>query len=78
MRVKETVTHQGIGGKKFRKEFELTFEEVERKAFDESNIACINFLMRRSDYEKIQYKKFYYGHVGLYGYVLCEDELEGE
>lgn len=80
-KIKETVKHQKIGGKIFYPIKELTFEEVDFKGMRDGNIACINFLLRRSDYEKLTYKRLFYGKVkqkdSYLGYIVCEDELEG-
>lgn len=75
-KVKNTINHQNIGGKEINIEKILTFEDVEYEAFNNSNIACINFLKRRTNFNDILDKKLYYGHVGMYGYIVCEDELE--
>ena len=74
-RVKENVTHQGIGGKEIILERYLTPDEVDNKASN-GNIACLNFCMRRDDFLPEFNKNLYYGHVGDLGYVICEDELE--
>lgn len=75
MRIKEYVTHQGIGGQEIRIEMELTPDEVDERAMN-GNIACFNFCMRRHDFLPEFNKRLYYGHVGNLGYVVCEDELE--
>lgn len=74
-RVKEEVKHQGIGGQTIVIERELTPDEVDEEARN-GNWACYNFCMRRDDFLPEFNKKLYYGHVGLYGYVVCEDEVE--
>ena len=79
-KIKETVTHQKIGGEIFYPEFKLDFDEVVHNAIYENNIACMNFLKRRTELYKIKNKIFYYGKVKqkefYLGYVVCEDELE--
>ena len=45
MKIKEYVTHQGIGGQEIRIEMELTPDEVDERAMN-GNIACFNFCMR--------------------------------
>ena len=77
LRVKESVKHQGIGGKEFVPDFEVSAEEVAKKA-NECNWACRNFCGRRKDFSSKFDKKLYYGHVGVLGYVICKDELEGD
>lgn len=81
--VKKTVTHQGIGGHEFIKEFEVSVDEIDSKALH-GNPACLNFVLRRNDFLPGFNKKCYYGKVRktnepneiLLGYVVCEDELE--
>ena len=82
LRVKKSVTHQGIGGCQFIKEFEITPDEIDEKAM-QGNMACLNFALRRDDFLPEFNKKCYYGKVRkskkddiLLGYVVCEDELE--
>lgn len=73
-KIKEHVTHQGIGGQEINIERKLTADEVDARAL-EGNIACFNFCMRRDDFLPEFNKDLYYGHVGNLGYVVCEDEL---
>lgn len=73
-RIKNSVKHQGIGGKMIRIEMELTPNEVDTQALN-GNIACYNFFLRRDDFLPDFNKKLYYGHVGNLGYIVCEDEL---
>ena len=77
-RVKKTVTHQGIGGKEIRLEFELDADTVFDKAVNEGNWACSNVMNRRSDFNYEFPLKLYYGKVGGLGYVVAEDEFEQE
>lgn len=78
-RVKETVTHQGIGGNIIHIDDNvtktLTCNEVFMQAM-QGNWACKNFIDRRSDFKYDFPYKLYYGHVGALGYVVAEDELE--
>ena len=76
-RIKESVTHQGIGGKEIQLERYLTPDEVDERAMN-GNIACLNFCMRRNDFLPDFNMNLYYGHVDNLGYVVCEDELELE
>ena len=76
-KVKEGIEHQGIGGKEIYIERKLTADEVDEKACS-GNIACLNFCFRRDDFLPEFNKDLYYGHVGNLGYVVCEDELEGD
>lgn len=69
-----------LAGKTFDKHFEVTPDEVDKRAM-EGNPACFNFCMRRDDFLPEFNKKLYYGHIvddeGYdLGYVMCEDELE--
>lgn len=75
-KIKEHVTHQGIGGREINIERELSVVEMTNKAY-EGNVACINFVNRRIEEDNVPgcYEKLYYGHVGNLGYVVCEDEL---
>lgn len=78
--IKETVKHQGIGGKIFYPLELLTAKKVDKEAMS-GNIACFNFILRRQDINIDSRKDLYYGKVevkpNIYlGYVLCEDELE--
>lgn len=76
-RVKGNITHQGIGGKEIRLEFEIKRKaEVLEKACFEGNYACKNFMNRRKDFKYDFPYKIYYGKVGNLGYVVSEDELE--
>ena len=76
-RVSKKVTHQDIGGKEIRLEFEIKdHAEVLEKACFERNPACINFMNRRPDFKHKFPYKIYYGKVGALGYVVAEDELE--
>lgn len=88
MRIKKDVTYKDIkgvrdiAGKEFRVDFELTPDQVDKRAM-EGNMACLNFCYRRDDFLPDFNKKLYYGHItdedGYdLGYVICEDELEEE
>ena len=72
--VKESVTHQGIGGKQIDIEFELPVDEVFTRGMN-GNWACYNFIDRREDFNYQFPYKLYYGKVNGLGYVIAEDEL---
>ncbi len=84
--IKESVTHQDIGGKILmvddrdqRITDTLTKDMVISNAL-EGNFACMNFIERRQDFDPESIldfpHKLYYGHVGGLGYVVAEDEIE--
>ena len=78
--IKNKVKHQNIGGKEFIVDENITEtlspEEVYRQAYS-GNIACINFINRRSDFDNRHFEhKLYYGKVDGLGYVVAEDEFE--
>ena len=69
--IKQSVTHQNIGGQEFVVEGEVSFDDVMRGG----NWACRNFIGRRSD-SITPDLKFYYGKVGALGYIIASDEFE--
>lgn len=73
----EGIEHQGIGGKQITIEREFTVDDILDQPLDSMNIACVNFVLRRSDFitEENGDKKVYYGHVNNLGYFVAEDEL---
>lgn len=74
-KIKEHVTHQGIGGKEITIERLVTMDEVDVKAWN-GNPACFNFIKRREDSMMLPYNTILgYGHVNGLGYIVCEDEL---
>lgn len=81
--IKDEVKHQDIGGKEFIVDEHITEtlspEEVYRQAYS-GNIACLNFIMRRPDFDISHFEhKLYYGKVKGLGYIVAEDEFkEGE
>lgn len=79
-RIKENVEHQEIGGKEIIIERELTIDDVLNMDFNKMPIAMYNFIIRRNDLieEKNGKRKVYYGHVGILGYFVADDELEGD
>lgn len=82
-RIKKTVTHQGIGGQEFIVDEYVTKTLTNDEVFNNGingNPACLNFIMRRPDFNKLFPHKLYYGKVGNLGYVVAEDEFieEGE
>lgn len=79
-KIKRNVTHQEIGGKEIVIDWDvsrkLTPQSVYNRAMN-GNIACLNFINRRPDFNPETFKeKIYYGKVGIYGYVVAEDDLE--
>lgn len=80
-KIKETVTHQGIGGEEFIVDEYVTQDLSNDKVFRmamEGNPACLNFITRRSDFNRDFQHKLYYGKVCGLGYVVAEDEFEEE
>lgn len=78
-RIKKKVKHQGIGGKEFVVDENITETLSNNEVFKQAitgNYACKNFIERRPDFNTKFDKKLYYGHVGVYGYIIAEDELE--
>lgn len=69
--IKQSVTHQNIGGQEFVIEGEVSFSDV----ISGGNWACRNFTNRRSD-SITPNIKFYYGKVGALGYIVASDEFE--
>ena len=69
--IKQSVTHQNIGGQEFVVEGEVSFDDV----MSGGNWACTNFINRRSD-NITPDLKFYYGKVGALGYIVASDEFE--
>lgn len=76
--IKENVEHQGIGGQEIVIERELTIDDILDMDFNKMTIAMYNFVMRRTDLleEKYGKRKVYYGHVGILGYFVADDELK--
>lgn len=75
-KIKESVKHQGIGGKEILLEKKLSLNEV----LEQNTIAAFNFAKRRLDLVSKSDKECakiicYYGHVGNLGYFVAEDEL---
>jgi hypothetical protein len=80
-RLTKNISHQNIGGKEILIERETTLDYFLDKDFDKMVIAEMNFLTRRTDLltlsdETLNKIKAYYGHVGMLGYWVCEDEIE--
>lgn len=76
-KIKEDITHQGIGGKEFIIEEEWDIDDVILKGLFYGNPACRNFLDRRGDEPLgVTRPRTFYGKVGILGYVVAEDELE--
>lgn len=77
----DSIKHQEIGGKEIALEKEFNLEELLTTDFKEMNVALYNFIIRRMDLtdkttEEAEKIKCYYGHVGLFGYYICEDEIK--
>lgn len=78
-KIKKGITHQGIGGKEFIVDVDITRTLNPDKVFEmgiSGNIACYNFLNRRKDFNSSFPFKLYYGKVDGLGYIVSEDELE--
>lgn len=74
--INKEVEHQGIGGKEIEIEKEMTFNDILDTNFHQMSIAMYNFIMRRIDLGIENGRmKVYYGHVGLLGYFVAEDEI---
>lgn len=81
-RISKKVKHQGIGGKTFTVDQQitktLTNDEVFRQALIDGNIACRNFVDRRVDFTyRFPYKLYYVKIDGL-GYIISDDEIDLE
>lgn len=77
--IKNEVKHQGIGGQEFIVDENITEtlsnDEVFRQAVS-GNIACLNFIKRRPDFDYNFEYKLYYGKVSGLGYIVAEDEFK--
>ena len=74
----DSIEHQGIGGKEIMIEKQGTLTYLLDRRFLDMTIGEMNFIQRRidlisGDNENI---KIYYGHVGLLGYFVAEDEIK--
>lgn len=81
----DNISHQNIGGKEIMLEKETTLDYLLDENLSDMTIAERNFINRRMDLfinnsdEECENIKIYYGHVGILGYWICEDEIkEGE
>lgn len=82
-KLKGNIEHQGIGGKEITIEKEMTGSYILDRDFKDMTIAEYNFIKRRPDLismdeQQFDNMKIYYGHVGLLGYFVAEDEIEEE
>ena len=79
-KIKETVTHQGIGGKYIEIEKRIFIADILDTNFNDMNIAMVNFIGRRGMdlYTLPESTRVFYGHVDGLGYYVSEDELEEE
>lgn len=78
-KIKNSVTHQDIGGKDFIVDEKITETLTNDLIFNmgmTGNWACHNFLERRQDFRRDFPHKLYYGKVDGLGYVMAEDEFE--
>ena len=75
-RISKDLKYRDLGGKIFYIEFEVSKDEVIKKALTEGNWACYNFMDRRPDFNNLFDKKLYYGKVDNLGYIIAEDELD--
>jgi hypothetical protein len=77
--IKNSVTHQDIGGKIFIIDEKITETLNNDEVFTQGmcgNWACYNFIQRRADFTRTFPHKLYYGKVDGLGYIVAEDELE--
>lgn len=78
-RISKKVIHQGIGGKEF-----IVDEEVSKTLTNDNciefyangNWACRNFIERRPDFKHDFPYKLFYVKIDNIGYVIAEDEIE--
>lgn len=79
-KIKSHITHQEIGGKEFIVDEMITKTLSNMSILEDSknNMACLNFLLRRPDFNIDFPHKIYYGKVDGLGYIVAEDELEPE
>ncbi len=84
-RIKKEVTHQGIGGKEFIVDEQITTTLNPSEIWEQcnkGNYACLNFITRRKDFDPVDDKdlnfpyKLYYVKVEGIGYIIAEDEIE--
>ena len=76
--IKNSILHQGIGGKEFIVDEKITELLSNDYVFNEGmiggNIACYNFIYRRNDFNRYFPYKLYYGKVNGLGYIMAENE----
>ena len=78
-KVKDNITHQGIGGKTIVISREGTLSYILDLNMSDYTIAVFNFVRRYNIMDiKDENKKLYYGHVNGLGYFVAEDEIDGE
>ena len=78
-KIKNSVTHQDIGGKDFIVDEKITETLTNDSVFNmgmSGNWACNNFIIRRPDFNHYFEHKLYYGKVDGLGYIVAEDEFE--
>lgn len=66
-----------ISGKIINIEFEYTIGDFLDTSYDKLTIPMANFILRRTELVNStnEDKKLYYGHIGLFGYYVAEDEI---
>lgn len=77
--IKNNIYHQGIGGKTFIIDRNITETLTPNKIYTEAscgNLACFNFIKRRHDFDINFPYKLYYGKVEGLGYIIAEDEFK--
>lgn len=75
--IKESITHQNIGGKEIVIEGKVSFQEIVVSAVFNGNMACKNYLDRRDN--AVDVERHYYGKVGNLGYIVgCDEFVEGD
>jgi len=77
--IDKSVRHQDIGGKEITLEKKFTLAEAYNDVNISSTWAFANLVRRRKDIMKLIQEnptiKLFYGHVGLFGYYVLEDEI---
>jgi len=76
--LKDSIEHQGIGGKEIVIEGEVPFDDIVFNAVFCGNWACKNYLDRREEINKpaVYVPRHYYGKVGALGYLVGSDEFK--
>lgn len=86
-RVKKSVIHENIGGKEFIIDEQITKTLNQTEIWNQcskGNIACVDFVIRRHDFDPVDDKdlnfphKLYYVKIDGLGYIIAEDEIDIE